>query len=90
MSRLGYWFWFVAILVVMVLLNLARLCHTWKAFRLDGMEQIGFPLVFFERGGFAYHEALYPDHLAIDLTIALAAAYFGSHAIRDALRRRRR
>ncbi len=90
MSRLGYWFWFVAILVAMALLNLARLYFTWKAFGLDGMEQLGFPFVFFEHGGFAYHEALYSDQFAMDVAIAFAAAYFGSHAIRDAFRRRRR
>ncbi|MEZ6094819.1 MAG: hypothetical protein R3C03_11395 [Pirellulaceae bacterium] len=56
----------------MIAINASRLWITRHAFQTDGMEQIGFPLVFFERGGFSYHENWYFEMLAFDVVIAIA------------------
>jgi hypothetical protein len=70
-------------LVAMIALNASRLWITWRAFQTDGMEQTGFPFVFFERGGFSYHENWYLEMLAIDVVIAIAFACGMSHILRD-------
>ena len=67
----------------MILLNTLRLGVTWHAFGTDGMEQIGFPFVFFERGGFAYHEQWYYHLFIADVFIALVVAYGFAHLLRD-------
>lgn len=73
-------------LVIMIALNAARLGMTWRTFGTDGMEQVGFPFVFFERGGFAYHENWYLEVLAINIGIAFAAAYGIAQVLRDGWR----
>ena len=70
-------------LMIMVSMNVAHLAFTWRDFEYDGMEQIGFPFVFFERGGYAYHQNLYYDMLAIDISIAFVGAHVIAFAIRD-------
>lgn len=85
--RLGCKFWFAAALFAMVSLNLTRLACTWKAFGTDGMEQVGFPFGFFERGGYSYHANLYADRLILDVAIAIVVAYVCGRARYDALRR---
>ena len=70
-------------LVIMIALNASRLWFTWRAFQTDRMEQVGFPFVFFERGGFSYHENWYYEMLAMDIGIAFVAAYGAAHVLRD-------
>ncbi len=72
-------------LAIMVGLNLFRLWLTWRAWGTDGMEQIGFPFVFFERGGFSWHENWYYEMLAIDVGVAFVGAYAIAHAFRHGL-----
>lgn len=67
----------------MVALNLLRLAITWRAYRTDGMEQIGFPFAFFERGGLSYREDWHVHLLAADVAIALAFAIGFAHVLRD-------
>jgi hypothetical protein len=74
---------FTLALALMIALNAARVWFTWRASQWDGMEQVGFPFVFFERGGFAYHENWYLEMLAIDVGIAFATAYGIAHVLRD-------
>lgn len=62
-------------LAIMVGLNVFRLWLTWRAWGTDGMEQIGFPFVFFERGGYSWHENWYYEMLAIDVGVAFVGAY---------------
>ncbi len=90
--KLGYAFLgrFSIGIVIMAGLNLARLVLTWRAFGADGYEQIGFPLVFFERGGVAYTEKLYLHFLFADLAIAVGVAYLAARGcLRAAFRRMR-
>lgn len=70
-------------LALMVALNVGRLALTWRAYRTCGMEQIGFPWVFFERGGVSYHAVWYVEHLALDLVIAIVVAGGLAHFLRD-------
>ncbi len=74
---------FALVLVIMIALNASRLWFTWRAFQLDGMEKVGFPFVFFERGGFSYHESWYYEMLAMDVGIAFVAAYVIAYVLRD-------
>lgn len=67
----------------MIALNAYRLWDTWGAYKTDGMEQLGFPIVFWERGGFCAYENLYFHFLAIDIALAVAFAYLFSYALRD-------
>jgi ABC-type enterochelin transport system permease subunit len=67
----------------MVGLNLLTLARTWKAYHTDMFEQIGFPLVFRERGGFAGVDAWHYELLLIDILIALAVAYGFAHACKE-------
>jgi len=67
----------------MVGLNFARLALTLRAFSMDGYEQIGFPFVAFERGGFSYSENLNWHWFAGNLALAFAVAYYGAHFLRD-------
>lgn len=76
---------FGLVVAIMVGLNFFRLWVTWRAWGTDGVEQIGFPFVFFERGGFSYHEKWHHELLAIDVAIGLAAAYWMTYIFRDGL-----
>lgn len=67
----------------MIALNAYRLWDTWGAYKLDGMEQLGFPIAFWERGGFVPHQNFYFHFLAIDIAVAVASAYLFSYALRD-------
>ncbi|MBK6791972.1 MAG: hypothetical protein IPG80_05395 [Anaerolineales bacterium] len=40
----------------------------------DAISRLGFPFVFFEQGGFAYHSTLNPPFLILDLVIGLGIA----------------
>ena len=74
---------FIFGLAIMMTLNALRLAITWRAFRTNGMEQIGFPFVFFERGGFSYHSHWYYHLLAANVAIACALAMWFAHILRD-------
>jgi len=37
----------------------------------DGIRRCGFPVLFWEKGGFIAHEHFYPTHLAADLLFAV-------------------
>lgn len=82
-ARLYWAYRFLAALLVMVALNLLTLARTWKAYHTDMTEQIGFPFVFFEHGGFSYHEVWHYELLLIDILIALAAAYGLANAFKE-------
>ena len=69
-------------LAIMVGLNLFRLWLTWRAWETDGMERIGFPFVFFERGGFSWRENWNFEMLAIDIGVAFVGAYGIAHVFR--------
>ena len=83
MSESKFWQRFALLLIVMVALNFARLLVTWRAYGGDGYEQIGFPFVAFERGGFAYTETLYWRWFTVNGIVAIAVAYYGAHLLRD-------
>ncbi|NOH03954.1 MAG: hypothetical protein HND47_19300 [Chloroflexi bacterium] len=42
----------------------------------DAISRLGFPFLFFEQGGFAYHSKLDPPVLFLDLLIGLGFAVF--------------
>ena len=67
----------------MAALNLLRLLVTWRAYGTDGFEQIGFPFVFFECGGFSHQENWYYHWLAADICIAIVGAAYAAHLLRD-------
>ena len=69
--------------MVMIALNLLRLFQTWGDYGTDGFEQIGFPFVFFERGGSAYQENRYYHWLGADIVIAIVGAAWAAHLLRD-------
>ena len=66
---------FVLGVAVMIALNISRLALTWGAQRFDGMEQLGFPFVFFERGGFGGIRVWHLDMLAVDIALAIAVPW---------------
>ena len=67
----------------MVALNFTRLLLTWRAYGNCGYEQIGFPFIAFERGGFSYSETIYWHWIAVNGILALVVAYFGARTLRD-------
>ena len=84
LSQSRFWWWrFTLLLFAMFALNFARLFLTWREFGGDGYEQIGFPFVAFERGGFSYSANTYYHLIAVNLLIAWAVAYYGAHLLRD-------
>ena len=74
---------FTLLLLVMLALNFGRLLLTWRAFGTDGYEQIGFPFVAFERGGFSYSESFYWHWFAANTILAITVAYFGARILCD-------
>ena len=78
-----FWWRFSLLFVLMVGVNFCRLALTWRAFGTDGYEQIGFPFVAFERGGFSYSQTLHWHWLAVNVALAIGVAYGGSHLLRD-------
>jgi hypothetical protein len=70
-------------LVVMAAVNVSPLYFTWKAYGTDGYECVGWPFVFFKRGGYVYGEYFDPLHLLGDIAIAVAAAYVAARALRN-------
>jgi hypothetical protein len=68
---------------IMISLSAARLVITWRDYATVSMEQIGFPFVFFERGGLAYQESWYYEMIAVDVIVAIAVAYGFAHALRN-------
>lgn len=62
----------VLTLCVSVFLNFVPTMLTWRAYETCGMEQIGFPFVFFERGGFGYVENFNIECLITNAALALA------------------
>ncbi|MEX2174733.1 MAG: hypothetical protein WD872_10250 [Pirellulaceae bacterium] len=83
----GFWLRFTVILLLVCGLNVLRLMNTWRGWRYDGFEQIGWPWVFFERGGFSYGEYFYPHWLAADLGVAAGLACLGASATRHGVMR---
>ena len=85
----SFLFWFVMTAILMVGFNLFPLLATWRAFHSDGMEQIGFPVTFFKRGGFSYHHNFFWGGLCADAVVLLlcssAAGYCLRNGWRDAL-----
>lgn len=79
------------ILCLAIGLNGLRLVMTWEAYGLDGYEQVGWPWVFYERGGFSYGEYFYPWLIAADVAVAIGLAYFGGRfTLRDVIQAIRR
>lgn len=68
------WIVFFGTLILFVGLNLWVLYDTFGAYGFDGMEEIGWPLAFFARGGLSYHEIFEPLNLLADIAIAIGAA----------------
>jgi hypothetical protein len=58
----------------MIVLNLLPFWATWGAHGTDGLERVGFPLSFLERGGISEQQAFYRAWLVTDLVIVLIAA----------------
>lgn len=58
-------------LLVAVALNFVPTALSWNAHLTDGVEQVGFPFVFFERGGFNYREVFYPRLFWLDAGLNL-------------------
>lgn len=90
-KRSSFLFWFLLSAILLVGFNLFPLVVTWRAFHGDGMEQIGFPVPFIERGGFSYHQNVFWDALCADAVVLLlsssAAGYWLRNGWRDALTR---
>ena len=59
------------------------LLFTWEAHHRDGLEQFGFPVVIFERGGFSGEEHFYPGALVVDLVIVVCFAATYAELTRD-------
>ena len=78
-----FWQRSAVLLIGMVALNFARLLVTWHAYHGDGYEQIGFPLVVFERGGFSYSETIYWKRFVVNGLLAIIVAFWGAHVLRD-------
>jgi hypothetical protein len=67
----------------MAAINALSLYFTWKAFGFDGFECVGWPFVFFERGGFSYQVNFYPLPFAVDFSIAFGVAYISAQGTRN-------
>lgn len=67
---------FVFVLLLMVGCNLIRWAITWRDFGTCGLEQIGFPAVFMQRGGFsgAMWFTFYPNAFLSNCVVALLVA----------------
>jgi hypothetical protein len=71
------------ILPVALLVNIVTLLDTWRAYRLDGYEGIGWPVPFLERGGFSYEVHTSFLALILDLSFCLAVALLTGVLFRD-------
>ena len=69
--------------MLMIGLNFARLLLTWQAFQGDAFEQIGFPLVGFERGGLSFSQRTYCASIGANLAVGLLVSFFGAKFLRD-------
>lgn len=63
----------------MIGLNLVRLVLTWRDHLTGGVEQIGFPFIFFEHYGISQQKQWYFHLLAADMLAALLVAWFVAH-----------
>jgi hypothetical protein len=79
----SYWKRFLLALVAMGAVNLLPLMATWEAYGMDGMEVVGWPLTFHERGGFSYVEHFYPLNLLGDVAFAVAVSAVAAYALRS-------
>ena len=77
---------FLLAALILVVANLVPLWLTWKAYGLDGVEQVGWPLPFFERGGFSYYEVFDLAALLFDLTVLVSMSWLFAHATHGGLR----
>jgi hypothetical protein len=76
--RLRFLLFLIGSLILVVGLSFLRLSMTWRDFGTDGFEQVGWPWVFYERGGISYAEFFYPQWLAADVLVAIGLAYFAT------------
>lgn len=86
-SWLRFSLFLIAALILVGSLSLLRQLMTWRAFGTDGLEQIGWPWVFFERGGYSYGEFFYPQWLVADILVAVGLAYFAAIVSQRGIRR---
>jgi hypothetical protein len=82
-TSFSHWKRFFFVLGAMGVVNLLPLLASWKAYRTDGMEIVGWPLTFRERGGFSYIEEFYLFNLLIDVAIAVAVSVVGARLLRN-------
>ena len=68
---------FIAGLALAIILNLVPYMRTRGAYQTDGLEVIGFPMVFRSLGGFTYALDFFWPALAVDILFATALAFTG-------------
>jgi hypothetical protein len=79
-DRTSFRYGVVTGLVFAMCCNLVPFFYTYGAYRTDGFEVIGFPLIFRSAGGFLFSTQFYPLAFLADLTFASVVSVVGGYA----------